>query len=1215
MYGRPVFGSKLETEEWEAVQKIDSAKDRLKALSSAVEKILGSDGQVHSVILTELIRKVASEGTDDWEAAVEELVAKKRPQDTRPSLIAAECYALKNEGEKAYQYISALRGDSGEYAISDVPLFHIVKAEADLVLGRKKEAIESLETAILSDPVNPKAYEMLAELVPEKDWSNARACEMLAAGKTPEEPPDNNSAEHDLYRIYREWYMGSRETATSLLIASRGYREKDARYCLLSARMSMCEKDWHSAQNMYEAACQAMPGNVAVICEAAESYAEDGDYEKALAHYRNAEAYDPESPSVARGLIDAYMGIGRNDEALQVMKEFLGSEASDYDDYVYAARALLRMAYIAEARIAASQILTTYPGDGPACAVMSRVLISEGKLPDAQKYVRLGLQKNRRDPELLAQMARVMLAGRLPLKAIRYGKKSVRYDSNCINGLLVLMEAYRELGDNEKTVGVCRAVLELDPQNREAADNLSKIELEQALRSSTNASNLIPSISGADDFIELISGLLSEKKYSEVIKLCADSDSRFGSLAEVRRLRGNAEYAKGDFMKASASFASAAALEPKAEIWHSKGMADEAFGDLESAEGAYDKAVLLNTREPRYWISKGCIQEKKGDRVGAVESFNHAIELDPRSSYALARKAAILADAGRFEESLSFMDLAEATDSDNEGLMKLRLKICLAASRYQDVIYIGKKIMKKGEPDDTVISCIVQADMRIEDYASAKKLAEKSLADNPDSERLMAAARDLYVRMGDSEAVISVCRRLLKTSPYDRKTRRALADALYKTGRGEEAATIYSALDEEDSEEGKGGDRRQAEAGSMQDPDSIISVARSLLAAGDTVGAGRMADRAMAADPDNTDYILFRASVYRRTGDVRIAEAFLSQCLMRNPTNGTIYAAAGDLRTEQSDFAGAVDAYGKAIQNGVKSAVIYVKLGSVQEKMGAKDAAMGSFKTALMLDPREAEAGRRLADMQLRDRDYEGALKSVRASIDSQPCAESFAVLARIAQAMKDRDGVNAAYSSFVRYDDASEDDCRAVMAALNSVGLRTEANNIRSRLYPDEESVEEVPAEVKRNAERIMRRAYMLGAECSDPDVLESMGLEEEAAEKAVAYLQDIPDYGDVIPGTSDFDRMETLSHNVIARGKNKDLELVSVEAAYVAGGARDADEAKVLLAYMNSCRRSKLPREIPEKYVSLSANVSPKDGTEQVMLDQNVGVFGARMIMSQVN
>ena len=102
--------------------------------------------------------------------------------------------------------------------------------------------------------------------------------------------------------------------------------------------------------------------------------------------------------------------------------------------------------------------------------------------------------------------------------------------------------------------------------------------------------------------------------------------------------------------------------------------------------------------------------------------------------------------------------------------MKIRMKICLAAGKYTDAVYIGKKLMKKGTPDDVVVCCVVQADIGIGDSASAKKLVEKSLANNPDSERLMAAARDLYVYMGDNDSVIGVCRKLLKTSPYDRKT-------------------------------------------------------------------------------------------------------------------------------------------------------------------------------------------------------------------------------------------------------------------------------------------------------------------------------------------------------------------------------------------------------------------------------------------------------------
>lgn len=1208
MNGRPVFNSRLEAEEWEAVRRIEGAKDQVKALTSVLDRVLGND-QVHSAILTELIGYVARSGSEDWEAAVKELTEKRRPQDNRPVIAAAKCYADLDKGDKAMEYLDQISG------ATDIPATYLVKAKADLFLKKDGEAVTDLLKVLGSDPTNDEAYALLENLQPDKDWANVRAYEMLAAGKDVDEPPDNTTREHDLYRIYREWFRGTRTTATSLLLATPEYGAKDPDYCLLSARMSVCEEDWHSAQSMYEEALRGKAGNVAVLCEAADAYAKDGEYEKALAHFRDAEAADPGSPRVARGLIGSYMGIGRSAEALELVKDFLQSEMADYEDFVRFSEALLKAGYTQEAVAYAGDVLLTYPGDAPACVVMSRAAVSEGDLDSAASYARIGLKANRKNADVLAQMSRVSLASRQVGKAIKYAKRANKADPDSVPALLALMEAYRETGDHDKTKEVCRSVLELDPDNSEASNILSKIELEQALSAPGGSTVIMPSIAGEEDFVNMLSSLVAEKKYAEAEKLCADNDSKYGGLAIVRRLRGNAEYARGEFMKASASFASAAALDPSAEIWYSKGMADEAFGDLESAEGAYDKAVLLNTKEPKYWISKGCVQESRGDRVGAVESFNHAIELDPGSAYALARKAVILAETSRYTDALSFIDLAEATDPGNEGIMKIRMKICLAAGKYTDAVYLGKKLLKsnKKEPDDTVVCCVVQADIGISDTASAKKLVERAMADNPDSVRLMEAARDLYVTMGDNELTISICRKLLKVSPYDRKTRKALADALSKSGKGEEAASIYDSLENEKEEKpAEDGDK---DAGSMQDPDAIIAVARSLLEADDTVGAGRMADRALAADPNNTDYILFRASVYRRTGDLRIAEAFLSQSIMRNPSSAALYEAAADLRSEQGDYKGAVEGYGNAVKYGLKKPSMYVKMGVVQQRMGSEDAAANSFRTALMLDPHDAEAGRLLASLQIRKKEYEAALKTIGASIENQPCAEAYALLARICQGLRDREGVGSAYANFVKYDDASEEDSKAVITALNSVGLRTEANTLKARVFPDEAPEVEVDPAVKRCSERIMRRAYMQGLEVSDPSIVDMVAASPELAKQAVDYLQALPDYGEVMVGTTDFERMERLSHNVIARGKVKDLELVTVEAAYVAGGAKDSDEAKLLLAYMRACRTSKLPREIPEQYRKAAKGVSPKDSVEQVMMDCSVGVFGARMIMACVD
>ena len=64
--------------------------------------------------------------------------------------------------------------------------------------------------------------------------------------------------------------------------------------------------------------------------------------------------------------------------------------------------------------------------------------------------------------------------------------------------------------------------------------------------------------------------------------------------------------------------------------------------------------------------------------------------------------------------------------------------------------------------------------------------------------------------------------------------------------------------------------------------------------------------------------------------------------------------------------------------------------------------------------------------------------------------------------------------------------------------------------------------------------------------------------------------------------------------------------------GPAKDADEAKLLLAYIRSARVSRLPRSIPVEFRKLSSETDPNKTLEEVMLDNKVGIFTARMIMA---
>lgn len=1204
MNGRPVFGNKTETEEWEAVQKIDRAKDKVKALSDAVNKITLSDGPVHSAILTEVIRRVAEhKDVDNWENVLKDLVSKRRPQDTRPVYAAAEYCITMGRQDLAKDYLDSVK------ETADIPMASIAWAKYCVLADDKKGAVKHLYTAISSDPCCKEAYKMLEELDPDTDWADIMACECIWAGVPYDDPPERNTPEHDLFGMYYEWFVEGGEKAVhaqTFLVNYKLFNEGESMFLTVRARMAVSDKDWTVAEKMYAAATAGRRVGPAMLCEIAEMYTAQGDYAKALAKYRDAEGLDPGSPRVCMGLIDSYTGLGKVNEAVAVTKEFLPSETSDYEAYLHVADILLKKGYLDEAYANAESVFVTYPGDCRTSVLLSRISMARGDSVSARKYAKDAVRADRKDPEALAHMSKVCLAGGNIKAAVNYGKKAVKYGEKNVNAHIALMEAFRQSGDSNRAIEECQAILELDKGNTEASDTLASLQFEASQRTRTEETAL--KIEGEDAFVQKLGDLIAGGNYDEALTLCDSHEQQFGGLAIVRRLRGNAEYALGQYSKASASFASAVAVQQDAETWYSKGMADEALGDLESAESSYDKAIMMDIKNDKYWISKGCVQEKKGERAEAVKSFNRAIELNPVSSYPLARKAAIFAEEGRYEDALHYLSMAGMVEPDNESIYALRMKICLKASRYREVIDIGNKILRsKNDPDDTVVYCIVQAYIGSGDTSGAEKVLEKPLRNNPDSEILMRAERDLYVAMSRNDEIIEVCRALLRVAPHDRTTKKDLADALFRTGKGEEAASIYASLSESEDKE------KSDDAGSLKDPEANMAVARSLMEARDFVGAGKMADRALNADPNNTDYILFRASLYRASDSARIAEAYLSQNIQRNPAAAPLYVYAGDLRVEEKDYEGAIDAYNKAMEKGEKSAAVYDKLGAVQKTLGRTDAAMQSYEAALRLDPRDDGAGKELAKLQIEKKMYDKALTTIDNSLAVRPSSDGYAIKALACRMLKDKDGVKDAYSKFIAYPNPDEEDVKTVIAALNSVNLRSEANSMKDNMVQEAaQETQAVPQSVMRTSERIMRRAYMMGLAIDDQDVIDAIGSDE--SEAAIAYLRNIPDYGEVVYGAAGYDRMETLTRNALVRSKVESMSQITVEKAYMAGGARDAEEAKTLVAYIRSCPESKLPRDVPEEYAACVPNVSKKDTPEQVMRSQKVGYFGARIILSAV-
>jgi tetratricopeptide (TPR) repeat protein len=201
---------------------------------------------------------------------------------------------------------------------------------------------------------------------------------------------------------------------------------------------------------------------------------------------------------------------------------------------------------------------------------------------------------------------------------------------------------------------------------------------------------------------------------------------------------------------------------------------------------------------------------------------------------------------------------------------------------------------------------------------------------------------------------------------------------------------------------------------------------------------------------------------------------------------------------------------------------------------------------------------------------------------------------------------------------------------ALSALGQTDRSNRIYAEMrYEGEEAGEQkffaekethtghkkkTAENIKRYSERLLRRAYVSKSALSDPDLMTSLDIDQSTEKSVMEYLSDIAPYGDIIPGTLEFERLEKLSMNAILKGNCEGLEedpVISIPCAYVAGGAKDADEAKLLVAYIYRAMTTKFDAKAYTKEIREAAESMPKGSSvTDIAKKLRVGVYQAKMI-----
>ena len=123
-----------------------------------------------------------------------------------------------------------------------------------------------------------------------------------------------------------------------------------------------------------------------------------------------------------------------------------------------------------------------------------------------------------------------------------------------------------------------------------------------------------------------------------------------------------------------------------AALWDSKGTSLAALGRRQEAIVCYDKALALNSKDPRIWSNKGFLLHQLRCYEEGIYCYDRALALEQRLGGIWGNKAASLAAVGRYDDAIACHDKALALDPGRAALWSDKGSALHSARRFREAI-------------------------------------------------------------------------------------------------------------------------------------------------------------------------------------------------------------------------------------------------------------------------------------------------------------------------------------------------------------------------------------------------------------------------------------------------------------------------------------------------------------------------------------------------
>jgi tetratricopeptide (TPR) repeat protein len=714
--------------------------------------------------------------------------------------------------------------------------------------------------------------------------------------------------------------------------------------------------------------------------EAAQRFASDHQYTKAILEYRNALKIDPLYGDARYGLAEALTKLPPNrDLAIETVKEYSAAAEllpANFDAQLKAATFLLAGGDFAQARIRATKALALNPKSADAATVYAMSLAGLKDLSGALKEIREAVQLDPQSSRVYVNLGTMEAGAGNAEEAEAALKNAVRLAPNSPDANTALGYFYWSRNRLDEAEKALRAAAAVTPVDRSANEYLALFYMLQRRYADAEAP-LQRLMQNNDSNAALMLGdvYVQEGKSSEARPLFESLVANKALKAAALRRIAILDYDTGH--KQQAQDAVDAVLKNDPSNWefltlkagwsvkeHQYAAGEALASAAIKANGSYAPA--------HFWY--GAARLAQGDRQAAESAFRETLRLDPQSVDAKVQLARVMLANGNNDDALSYAVAARkarpSVDAQADVVRALLAKHDLVGADAE------LAVLQKQRPDDAVTHTLhglllnersefakaagefdraldldpndlaaltgrLNADAKQKHFAEGRARLDARLTATPNDSPLLVLAASFELAASDQSAAEQYLRRAISANPNNLSAYTMLAQLYAHQRRLEEAKAEY----------------RQIIAKRPQDV-----WARTML--GVMLDAQGRADEAIALysqivkDAPQSGIASNNLAYYYATRNEHLPEALqLARAAKRAmPDSADVDDTLGLVYYKQGLYTEAANSYERYLTQQPGSVSARYRLGLSYAKAGQTEKARASLEKALAADPNAAEA-------------------------------------------------------------------------------------------------------------------------------------------------------------------------------------------------------------------------------------------------------------------